>query len=141
MSSTRPPPLPALHLPPRRHRLAILGDSPCDLCVAACCKQNGHEYAVLLEGDDERRRFAPWAVGVPIRRPDGSIAREPALPYRDGRCPFLGGDDRCSIYDDRPRNCRRFQCVTHYRRGGSDPRGHGEFLRRNGHVLKILDSL
>ena len=50
----------------RRLRLAILGDSPCYLCSAACCKQNGHAYAALLQGDDERRRFAPFAIDVAI---------------------------------------------------------------------------
>ena len=42
----------------RRLRLAILGNSLCYLRSAACCKQNGHAYAALLQGDDERRRFA-----------------------------------------------------------------------------------
>jgi Fe-S-cluster containining protein len=123
-------------------RLAILGDSPCDRCVAACCKQNGHAYAVLLDGDDERRRFAPWSADVPIRpadaAPDAPAAVERVLPYRDdGRCPFLGADDRCTIYDDRPRNCRRFQCVSGYHFGGS----HSDFLTRNRRVVEILDSL
>jgi Fe-S-cluster containining protein len=27
---------------------------------------------------------------------------------RNGRCPFLGGDDRCTIYDRRPAVCRDF---------------------------------
>lgn len=126
----------------RHLRLAILGDSPCDRCVAACCKQNGHAYAVLLEGDDERRRFAPWSTDVPLRSggapPDAPTVLERVLPYRDdGRCPFLGDDDRCTIYDDRPRNCRRFQCVTGYHGAES----HSDFLNRNRHVLEMLESL
>ena len=130
----------------RRLRLAILGDSPCDLCVAACCKQNGHAYAVLLEGNDERRRFAPWSADVPIRPPGAAPEAPPVLervlPYRDdGRCPFLGTNDRCTIYDDRPRNCRRFQCVSDFHHGGRDLAGHGEFLRRNGRVLAMLESI
>jgi Fe-S-cluster containining protein len=120
-------------------RLAILGDSPCDQCTAACCRQNGHAYAVLLEGD-ERRKFAPWAQDVPVWRGDVVVA-ERVLPYRDGRCVFLGGDDRCTIYQDRPVNCRRFQCVTGYRPGGSDPAGHGAFLRANPAVVRLLDAL
>ena len=120
-----------------RLRLAILGESPCHLCYAACCKQNGHEYAVLLEGD-ERRRFGPFAMEVRIDDGQRTVV-ERVLPYRDGRCVFLGTDDRCTVYDDRPMNCRRFRCVRYFHRGGAD--GHGEFLQRNPRVLEILDGL
>ena len=123
----------------RRLRLAILGDSPCDRCTAACCRQNGHAYAVLLEGD-ERRKFAPWARDVPVRQGD-VIASERVLPYRDGRCVFLGEDDRCTVYEDRPVNCRRFQCVTGYRPVPDDPAGHSPFLRANPEVVRVLDGL
>ncbi len=27
---------------------------------------------------------------------------------RDGRCPFLGGDNRCRVYPVRPRQCRTY---------------------------------
>ena len=126
----------------RRFRLAILGDSPCDLCTAACCKQNGHGYAVLLEGEAERRRFRPFSLDVSIEQ-GGVVVSERVLPYRDGRCAFLGADDRCTIYDDRPINCRRFQCVTGYGGGaGRAGRGrHSEFLQRNVDVLRMLDTL
>ena len=121
-----------------RLRLAILGDSPCDLCTAACCRQNGHAYAVLLEGD-ERRKFGPWAVELAVARGGGVVASERVLPYRDGRCVFLGGDSRCTIYDDRPANCRRFQCVDGFHAGGMG--NHGGFLRANPHVVRILEGL
>ena len=120
-------------------RLAILGDSPCHLCYAACCKQNGHDFAVLLEGD-ERRKFRPFAAEVSITH-DGTTVVESALPYRDGRCVFLGPDDRCTIYEDRPANCRRFQCVRYYHLGGADFTRHGEFLGRNSKVLEMLERL
>lgn len=120
-------------------RLAILGESPCHLCYAACCRQNGHDYAVLLEGD-ERRRFGPFAMDVRIG--DGPVTVvERVLPYRDGRCVFLGEDDRCTIYDDRPVNCRRFQCVRYFHQAGASRTRHGEFLRRNPQVLQILEGL
>ena len=122
----------------RRLRLAILGDSPCDLCAAACCKQNGHAYAAVLEGD-EIRKFAAFAVDVPITRDDDLLTYERVLPYVAGRCQFLGGDDRCAIYDDRPRACRRFQCVDHYNADGVGR--HGLFLQRNPQVRAILESL
>jgi Fe-S-cluster containining protein len=121
-------------------RLAILGDSPCDLCTAACCKQNGHEYAVLLEGEQERRRFAAYSFDVPVER-DGHVSVERVLPYRAGRCAFLGDDDRCTVYEDRPMNCRRFQCVTGYGPPSRQAARHGTFLARNPSVLALLESL
>ncbi len=122
-----------------KHRLAILGQSPCHLCYAACCKQNGHDYAVLLEGD-ERRRFGPFAIDVRINDGHRAVV-ERVLPYRHGRCIFLGEDDRCTIYDDRPMNCRRFQCVRSFHQNGADLTRHGEFLLRNRRVLEILEAL
>src|SRR5436305_11755218 len=119
-----------------RLRLAILGASPCDRCRANCCKQNGHEYAVLLEAD-EWRKFAPFAQDVPIDRGGGAVVVERVLPYRDGRCGFLGPDDRCTIYDDRPRNCRRFECVKFFR--SERGRSHGLFLRRNLSALRAIE--
>lgn len=118
-------------------RLAILGQSPCHQCFAACCKQNGHDYAVLLEGD-ELRRFAPFAIDLHIRR-GAQLIPERVLPYEDGRCRFLGADDRCTIYDDRPAACRRFQCVSDFNREGIHR--HGPFLQRNPRVLELLERL
>ena len=127
----------ALRMP--RLRLAILGDSPCHQCTANCCKQNGHEYAVLLEGE-ELRKFAAFAADVLIRFSGGSRF-ERVIPYRHGRCPFLGDDDLCTIYDDRPLNCRRFQCITGYHLAGGDLTTHSEFLQRNPDVLERLEAL
>jgi Fe-S-cluster containining protein len=121
-----------------RLRLAILGASPCHLCRANCCKQNGHDYAVLLEGD-EWRRFAPFCIEVQV---DGGacVTTERVLPYRGGRCQFLGDDDRCTIYDDRPINCRRFECAPGYHARGSAVGARSLFLRRNPDVLTLLEN-
>jgi Fe-S-cluster containining protein len=123
----------------RSLRLAILGESPCHLCFAACCKQNGHAYAVLLEGD-ERRKFAAFAAEARVDTGAGVVV-ERVLPYRDGRCVFLGQNDRCLIYEDRPVNCRRFQCVGGFRGGGSNVHRHSTFLRSNPGVLAMLECL
>jgi Fe-S-cluster containining protein len=124
---------------PRTLRIAIVGSSPCDQCVAACCKQNGHAYAVLLQGDAERRRFAAWAADVPVRNADGAVVVEKVLSYRGGRCPFLGDDDRCTIYQDRPLSCRQFECVRDFNRHGVQK--HGRFLELNPAVLEMLSEL
>ena len=122
----------------RRLRLAILGDSPCDLCHAACCKQNGHAFAALLQGD-EVRRFAAFAIDVPLTTGAGTLAYERVLPYINGRCQFLGLDDRCTIYDDRPQSCRRFQCIESY--NGDGIGRHQAFLQRNPRVREMLDAM
>ena len=122
---------------PRRVRIAILGESPCELCAAACCKQNGHDFAALLSGD-EVRKFAAFALDVPIRAGD-RILVERVLPYVDGRCQFLGEDDRCTIYADRPAACRAFQCVDQFNRAGVG--AHGTFLQRNPAVRHLLEDL
>ena len=61
------------------------------------------------------------------------------LPYVNGRCQFLGEDDRCLIYEDRPQSCRAFQCVTSYNQDGVG--NHGVFLERNPQVRELIDSL
>jgi hypothetical protein len=125
----------------RRLRLAILGASPCGGCRANCCRQNGHDYAVLLDGADERRRFQAFCVEVQVAAAGARVVSERVLPYRDGRCQFLGDDDRCTIYEDRPLNCRRFECAPGFHLLGSDLTGHSEFLRRNPDVLQRLETL
>jgi Fe-S-cluster containining protein len=94
---------------------------------------------VLLEGD-ELGKFGPFSIEVPI---DNGTCRviERVLPYRNGRCIFLGEDDRCTVYEDRPVNCRRFECVKGYHLGGADRSGHSRFLRLNPRVLQLLDRL
>jgi Fe-S-cluster containining protein len=121
----------------RRVRWAILGGSPCGQCTAACCTQNGHDYAALLDGD-EVRRLAAYAVSVVIRS-GGGVVVERVLTYVGGRCIFLGDDDRCLIYDDRPAACRAFECVTAFNRDGVGR--HGTFLVRNPRVRQMLANL
>ena len=119
-------------------RIAIIGASPCDRCVAACCKQNGHEFAAILAAD-ELPRFRPFAQSVALLGSDGSLASEFVLPYREGRCQFLGDDDRCTIYEDRPRACRAFECAPKFNARGIDQ--HDLFLERNPRVLQLLNSM
>ena len=126
----------------RSLRLAIFGESPCELCTAACCKRHGPEYAVLLRGD-EVRRFAAFSIEVPVQSERGNgvtVVVERVLPYNDeGRCQFLDCDDRCTIYDDRPSACRQFQCVSAFNRDGVGR--DGPFLAANPKVRALLESL
>ena len=49
-----------------------------------------------------------------VARPDVTVtARERSdgfIEMQAGPCPFLGGDDRCTVYAVRPMNCRRYMC-------------------------------
>lgn len=121
----------------RRVRIAILGSSPCGDCTANCCKQNGYEFAVLLR-DGELRRFGAYGAWV-IFDHNGARRREFVLPYVSGRCQFLGQDDRCMIYENRPMNCREFECVAAFNAEGIGR--HGRFLGLNSDVLGRLDLL
>lgn len=48
--------------------------------------------------------------------------RKLPAPRADGRCPFLDGANRCSVYDARPLGCRTFYCDR--------ASGFGRFPRR-----------
>ena len=120
----------------RRVRVAIVGASPCGSCRANCCRQNGHEFAVLLRGE-EVRRFAPFAVDVQIERQGGGVVSERVLPYVGGRCQFLGEDGLCTIYEDRPASCREFECVRFFNAEGVGR--HGRFLQLNPDVRARLE--
>jgi Fe-S-cluster containining protein len=120
-----------------RIRLAIIGPSPCERCDAACCKQNGCGYSVLLE-PEEYARFRPFALDLPVLH-DGRVVVEMVLPYRDGKCIFLGDDDRCTIYEDRPASCRKFECTKYFNNGGSTPGRHEAFIERNPRVKAMLE--
>lgn len=94
---------------------------------------------MLLQSDDERRRFAPWSLSLPVADEYGHVNHERVIAYRDGRCPFLGDDSRCTIYDDRPSACRAFECTRHFNQRGIGR--HGLFLEHNPQVVMILSRL
>jgi Fe-S-cluster containining protein len=85
---------------------------------------------------DKHRRFAPFCVEVRVDA-GACVTTERVLPYRDGRCQFLDEDDRCTIYEDRPINCRKFECAP----GFSSRGAHSRFLERNPAVLEMLKAL
>jgi Fe-S-cluster containining protein len=79
-------------------------DVPCGGCTA-CCTSSQFVHI----GPDETSTLAriPAELLFPAPRlPAGHVL----LGYDEhGRCPMLG-DDGCSIYEDRPRTCRTYDC-------------------------------
>lgn len=79
-------------------------DVPCGSCNA-CCRAS---QFINVEPDDlDARAHIParLLVAAPGLPPGHHVLGYDA----QGRCPMLV-DDRCSIYDHRPRTCRRYDC-------------------------------
>ena len=94
-------------------------DVPCDGCTA-CCRSSRF---VHIDPDERATlaRIPPTLLFPAPRSPAGTVL----LGYDErGHCPMLV-DDRCSIYDDRPRTCRTFDCRI-YAAAGVEPDGEGE---------------
>jgi hypothetical protein len=75
----------------------------CGTCVA-CCKQ-----AVMLMGDEDHTQYEVHTVhGANLV--DGTSPTHWLKRQDNGDCFYLV-DDKCSIYDRRPRICKAFSCV------------------------------
>lgn len=93
-------------------------DVPCGTCTA-CCRA---AYFVHVAPDDvaARRRIPAELLFPAPGRPSGHML----MGYDEhGRCPMLA-DDGCSIYEDRPRTCRAFDCRVHAAAGTSPDGAH-----------------
>jgi len=79
-------------------------DVPCDGCTA-CCRSS--QFIHLEPDETEALACIPSALLFPAPRlPLGHVV----MGYDEqGRCPMLV-DDRCSIYEHRPRTCRTYDC-------------------------------
>jgi hypothetical protein len=82
----------------------------CTGCGACCTGGVDHEVAVSRAERDAIRGVLGLSPAWFRRRylardPDGHTGIRLA---RDGRCPFLGADNRCRIYAVRPRQCRTY---------------------------------
>ena len=86
-------------------------DVPCGTCTA-CCR--AAYFVHVAPGDARARRRIPAELLFPAPgRPPGHLL----MGYDEhGRCPMLSHDG-CSIYEDRPRTCRAFDCRVHVAAG------------------------
>ena len=94
-------------------------DVPCGTCTA-CCRSS--YFVHVAPGDVAARRRIPAELLFPAPgRPPGHLL----MGYDEhGRCPMLT-DAGCSIYEDRPRTCRAFDCRVHAA-AGTSPDGPDE---------------
>lgn len=70
------------------------------LCVGSC-------YGPVEHSDAEHAQLVELGVTLPTPAGDpAGWAR--ALDAPDYRCPALGADNRCTVYDDRPTVCREW---------------------------------
>lgn len=73
----------------------------CDECPGRCCTRKFYTHLLLNPAEAEREPFAQHVV-------HGNLLMFNA----DGCCPFLGGDNRCRIYEKRPNACRGHICYS-----------------------------
>lgn len=72
-------------------------------CGAKCCKS--HFGVNMSEREHERIEALALERGVVLR---WSRQGEAKRMHLDGRCRFLGADDLCTIYEQRPLGCKQF---------------------------------
>ena len=77
---------------------------PCDGCTACCTSS---QFVPIEPDETDTLAHIPAELLFPApRRPQGHVL----LGYDEhGHCPMLV-DDRCSIYEHRPRTCRTYDC-------------------------------
>jgi Fe-S-cluster containining protein len=79
-------------------------DVPCDSCTACCTSS---QFIHIEPDETDTLEHVPTALLFPAPRlPHGHVV----LGYDErGHCPMLA-DNRCSIYEHRPRTCRTYDC-------------------------------
>ena len=96
-------------------------DVPCDGCTA-CCTASQFVHIGPDEADTLAHVPAELLFAAP-RMPRGHLL----LGYDErGHCPMLI-DDRCSIYEHRPRTCRTYDCRV-FPAAGLEPEGDDKVL-------------
>ncbi len=89
---------------------------PCESCTALCCRYFALEIDAPGSADElEDIRWYLLHEGAWVWSDDGKWYLQV-----DRRCRFLGDDDRCTIYEARPRICREYG-LPEYRAKPEDP--------------------
>lgn len=77
---------------------------PCDGCTVCC--RTPSQWANLEPDEADRYEFTTAFPGDPATYRGSTVA---LAKHEDGSCVYLV-DDKCSIYADRPRACRSYDC-------------------------------
>ncbi|MGA7417671.1 MAG: YkgJ family cysteine cluster protein [Acidimicrobiales bacterium] len=107
---------------------AMLGksgaDVPCDGCTACCTSS---QFVHISPDETDTLSHIPADLLFPAPRlPSGHVV----LGYDEhGRCPMLI-DNRCSIYEHRPRTCRTYDCRVFPAAGVEVDEEQGSIARR-----------
>ena len=133
-----------------KNKRIFFGNGNCDevrdLCEAICCRT----YDVNLSEEEFRSgkykaRAACRLTGKECENKDSScINRQWWLERRPGgSCVYLGKDNRCSIYSDRPEACKKFHCKEGWQISFAYlPRGRKAEKERkkglDGYIMKTL---
>lgn len=91
--------MPIRRLPVVRNTDGSVSDPECAMCTAACCRSFPDIPITRAEYDSglyEAHELKPGLYSLRIGD--------------DLRCPHLGRDDRCTVYDHRPRTCQVYSC-------------------------------
>lgn len=97
---------------------------PCDGCVACCTSS---QFVHIAPDETETLRRVPAQLQV---RAPGMPRGHVVLGYDErGHCPMLV-DNRCSIYEHRPRTCRSFDCRVFTATGVEPSPGQGAIAER-----------
>lgn len=96
-------------------------DVPCGGCTACCTSS---QFVAIGPDEIDTLSHIPAELLFPAPRlPDGHVV----LGYDEsGHCPMLV-DDRCSIYEHRPRTCRTYDCRV-FPAAGLAPEGDDKIL-------------
>jgi Fe-S-cluster containining protein len=91
--------------------------NPCTECGAICCKYVAIQIdqpTTPRDFDDIRWYIAHQEVWVFVENGDWYVCV-------DRRCKYLTRDNRCKIYDERPKICRKYGTADCERNGDGDP--------------------
>jgi len=83
----------------------------CSECPSRCCthRRLGFGWLGLTMRESARKLFKPHIVW---RENEDDPKRQVPTLILNPHCPFLGENNRCTIYSRRPETCRGFVCYT-----------------------------
>lgn len=77
---------------------------PCHMCPAICC----HYYAMQIDTPEDKEDFENIKWYVAHQGTTAYVEEGEWYLEIKSRCKYLGGDNRCTVYDRRPQMCRDY---------------------------------